>query len=373
MPGSKSVAQRALLLATRKGARVCNVPESEDIDRLCGGLRALGFAVQEAPGERTIAGAMHDDPAEIDVGDNGTAARCLTALAAVRPVETTIDGSERMRQRPMQPLCEALRQLGAEVEGDALPLTVRGPLKAGHVKVSTELSSQFATALILVVDRVPGLRVNVVGRRSFSYVGLTAYVQRGFSDPYHVEPDFSSAAPFAVGAATTRGDLLLKGMSLSSPQPDARLFPFLNLAGAKVTEEAGGIRVQGTESLRGITVDLASSPDLAPLFGVLGARADGETAVTGAPQLRHKESDRINSTVELIRALGGDATARDDGFTVTGGIPLKGRPVASSGDHRIAMAAGVLALSVPGVTVTGAEAVQKSYPGFFADLDALTE
>jgi 3-phosphoshikimate 1-carboxyvinyltransferase len=373
VPGSKSVAQRALIVASRKGGTVRNVPESADIERLCEGLRALGYRVEDAPGERTVSGGLSDREAEIDVGDNGTAARCLTALAALRPVRTVIDGSKRLRRRPMAPLCAALRELGAEVEGDEFPIAVRGPLEGGTVRISTDLSSQFATALILMVDRVSGLRVNVLGKRSFAYVSLTAFVQRDFASPYAVEPDFSSAAALAMAAATTGGDLLLEGLSLSSPQPDARLCPFLNKAGARVTEEDEGIRVRGGGPLVGVRADISNCPDLAPLLGVLGALSEGETVVSGAPHLKYKESDRIASTVALIRALGGDAEPGEDGFRVRGGRPLRKATLSSAGDHRVAMAAGVLALSVPGVTVTGAEAVGKSYPGFFSDLASLTE
>ena len=372
LAGSKSITQRALIIATRRGGVVQNVPESDDIDRMCDGLRALGFLVDERPGERHVSGEFSLEPATIDCGDNATAARCLAALAALREVETTIDGTDRLRRRPVAPLCAALRELGAAVEGDAFPLTVRGPIEGGTVRLSTDVSSQFATALIMIVDRVKGLRVNVVGRRSFSYVGLTAFVQRHFRSPYVVEPDFSSAATLAVAAATSGGDLFLEGLSISSPQPDARIVGYLNRAGARVTEEEGGIRIRGGR-LSGVYANIANCPDLAPVLGVLAALAEGETIVTGAPHLRDKESDRIASTVGLIRAVGGEAEPMDEGFRVKGGRPLRGTRLSSSGDHRIAMAAGVLALSVPGVTVTDAEAVRKSYPRFFEDLEALTE
>lgn len=372
VPGSKAIAQRALVLATRRGGTVRNVPESEDLEGLCGGLRALGYEVGGAGGTRTVSGSASDADAFVEVGDNATAARCLLALAALRPAWATIDGSPRLRQRPVEPLCSALREIGATVEGDALPVRVRGPLHGGVVRLTTDLSSQFATALVLLVDRVKGLRVNVSGSRSFSYVGLTAFVQRAFRDPFDVEPDFSSAAALMVAAATSGGDLLVEGLAISSPQPDARVVGHLNRAGARVTGEEGGIRVRGGR-LAGIRADLASCPDLAPLVGAMGALAEGTTVVAGAPHLRHKESDRIAATVALLRALGGEADAEPDGFRVRGGLPLRGGPVSAAGDHRIAMAAGVLALSVPGVTVAGAEAVRKSYPRFFEDLAALTE
>jgi 3-phosphoshikimate 1-carboxyvinyltransferase len=272
----------------------------------------------------------------------------------------------------VRPLCDALRELGASVEGDGFPVRVKGPLRGGAVRLTTELSSQFATALVLLVGRVPGLRVHVSGSRSFSYVGLTAFVQRAFTDPFDVEPDFSSAAALMVAAATSSGDLLLEGLKVSSPQPDARVVGHLNRAGARVTGEEEGVRVRGGP-LTGIRADLASCPDLAPVLGALGALAQGSTTVSGAPHLRHKESDRIAATVSLVRALGGEAEARPDGFVVRGGLPLRGASVPAMGDHRVAMAAGALALSVKGVTVTGAEAVRKSYPSYFEDLAALTE
>lgn len=370
--GSKSIAQRALILATRGGATLRNVPDSEDVDRMCDGLRRLGFRIDTEPGTLVVSGSFSAREVTLDVGDNGTAARYLTAFAALRDVRTVIDGSARLRERPMGPLVDALRELGATVEGDALPLAVRGPLRGGTIRLSTDVSSQFATALILIVDRVKGLRVNVIGRLSFSYVGLTAFVQRHFKSPYEVEPDFSSAAALAVAAATSRGDLFLEGISISSPQPDARIVPYLNRAGARVTEEEGGVRIRGGQ-LHGLRADVSNCPDLAPLLGALGALAEGETVVTGAPHLVHKESDRIESTVALVRALGGEAEPLEDGFRVQGGVPLRGATVSSAGDHRIAMAAGALALSVPGVTVSGSEAVRKSYPRFFEDLESLTE
>jgi len=119
--------------------------------------------------------------------------------------------------------------------------------------------------------------------------------------------------------------------------------------------------------------DVASCPDVAPLLGALGALATGTTTVAGAPHLRLKESDRIAATVALVRAVGGEAEPLADGFRVAGGRALCGGTVSAAGDHRVAMAAGVLALSVPGVTVAGWEAVRKSYPRFFDDLAALTE
>jgi len=372
VPGSKSIAQRALLLAARRGGVVRNVPDNEDLARMCAGLRALGFRVEARGGEREVSGGFSDAEARIDAGDNGTAARCLLALAALRPAPTTVDGSPRLRRRPVQPLCEALRTLGAHVEGDAFPVTVRGPIRGDVVRIAADVSSQFATALVLLVDWVPGLKVQVAGRASLSYVALTAFVQREFASPYDVEPDFSSAAAFAAAAAATRGSLLLRGLSLSSPQPDARVLPILNRLGARVAEVPGGVQVQGGP-LRAIRADVADCPDLAPLLAALGALAHGTTEIVGAPHLVHKESDRIARSVAMVRAVGGAAEPLPDGIRVEGGGGLRGGVVDAAGDHRIAMAGAVLALCIDGVTVAGSESVAKSYPAFFADLQSVTE
>jgi len=372
VPGSKSIAQRALILATKRGGFVTNVPDGGDVAVLCDGLRALGYTIEELPGARSVDGTMSDEAVEIDVADNGTAARCLTALAALRSAPTRIDGSARIRERPMGPLIAALRKLGAHIDSDSLPLTVRGPLTGATISIDTDKSSQFATALVLIVNRVAGLKVKVSGKQSFAYVGLTALVMRKFESPYAVEPDFSSAANHAVAAAISDGDLTLTGLNMSSPQPDARILPFLNRAGARVTQEDAGVRIRGGE-LTGIHANVGNCPDLAPLLAVLGALAEGETVVSGAPHLIHKESNRIGAVVELIRAVGGEIEPREDGFVVHGGRSLRGAALSSCGDHRIAMAAGVLALRVPGVTVTGSEAIRKSYPAFFEDLASLTE
>ncbi|MFQ5845402.1 MAG: hypothetical protein ACE5JG_10495, partial [Planctomycetota bacterium] len=222
-PGSKYVAQRAIVLASHRGGTVTNVPENDDVDRLCDGLRRLGYRVDEGPGERRIGGSPAASDAQLDLGDNATGARFLMALAALREARTVIDGSPRLRERPMRPLCEALRRLGVRVEGNRLPVALRGPMRGREVFVESDGSSPFASALILLVDRVPGLRVQVSGRESLSFVGLTAHVHRTFQDPYPVEADYGAAAPFAAAAAATDGDLLVEDLAWTSPQPDARV------------------------------------------------------------------------------------------------------------------------------------------------------
>ena len=152
VPGSKSIAQRALILAARKGGTIRNVPDSTDVGRLCSGLRALGYNVDEQPGVRVFSGGLSTEPATIFVGENGTAARCLTAMAALRDARTVIDGSEGLRRRPIGPLCQALRELGAEVDGDEFPVTVRGPIEGRAIEVSTERASDSANSVVSAVE-----------------------------------------------------------------------------------------------------------------------------------------------------------------------------------------------------------------------------
>jgi 3-phosphoshikimate 1-carboxyvinyltransferase len=258
------------------------------------------------------------------------------------------------------------------------------------VALPSGLSSQYASALLLCAARAGGVDLTLVGDTvSDGYLGLTCAVLERFGVPvardgpslrvapgapratrFVVEADASSAAPWWAAAALTGGTAVVEGVPWGTCQPDAALLSVLERMGASVQPTPDGwVRVDGPGGpLRGAgDVDLRASPDLAPVVGALAAGAAGETRVVRAPHLRFKESDRVASVVAAVRAVGGDADGREDGFVVRG-RPLSGGRVAVTGDHRIVLAFGVLGLVVPGVVLDGAQAVEKSYPGFLADL-----
>jgi 3-phosphoshikimate 1-carboxyvinyltransferase len=266
-----------------------------------------------------------------------------------------------------------------------------GPWRRRDVALRADVSSQFATALLLAAPRAGGLRLELVGPVvSDGYLELTAAALEAFrvpltrdagrwvveggapvAAPLAVEADASSAAAWWAAAARTGGRVVVEGVPCATKQPDAALLGLLERMGARVAATPEGeVEVTGPGGpLRALgEVDLRGCPDLAPLVAALAADAEGETLVVGAPHLRWKESDRVASVVAAVRAVGGEAEPREDGFLVRG-RPLSGGRVLVEGDHRIALAFGALGLWVEGVVLEGAQAVAKSYPHF---LDALT-
>lgn len=407
VPASKSLHQRALLLATlspvgHTTTLVAGGPAPDDVVALA---RALGgLTGQRVRTEGEIPGAMQGsvlvggrDRVRCDLGMNATGLRMLAVAAGLRPAgaRTLLTGRPRLRARPHRPLLRALARLGAHARRrPSGALRVLGRPWARHeVAIAAETSSQPASALLLAAGPAGGLRLTLAGDVvSRGYLALTETVLAAFGLPvegegalrrvaagsprcarYVVEPDASSAAVWWAAAALTGGKAEVHGLSARSCQPDVALLDVLARMGASVaTSSAGHVVVQGPPRLGGAgDVDLRDAPDLAPLVAALAAGADGETRVVGAAHLAVKESDRIATAVAAVRAVGGEAEPAADGFVVRGrllGEDGRARVVAVAGDHRIALAFGALGLRVAGVVLRGVEAVGKSYPGFPAAL-----
>lgn len=407
VPPSKSLHQRALLLAVLgdRGAAtdlVARGPVPEDVVRFAAALSGLVGRV--VPPVGTVLGAVGDDGAleggrdrrRLDLGMNGTGLRLAVTAAGLRPLgaRTLLTGRPRLRARPHDVLLRALARLGAHARRRPTgALRALGRRWDRHdVAMAADRSSQPASALLLNAPRQGGLALTLVGKGvSRGYLALTEHVLAAFGCPvatrgpvrvvaagaprcarFVVEPDASSAAVWWAAAAVTGGRARVRGLGAGSAQPDVAALAVLTRFGARVEAGPDGDAVVvGPARLVGAgEVDLRDSPDLAPLVAALAAGADGETRVVGAPHLRDKESDRIETAVAAVRALGGDADGTDDGFVVRG-RPLVGGVVRVAGDHRLALAFGVLGLRVAGVVLAGVEAVAKSYPGFPAVLAAV--
>ena len=411
VPPSKSIHQRALLLAVLgdRGATtdlVAHGPVPEDVRRLAGAL--AGLVGRPVAPTGPVAGAVGSngdldgdldggrDRVRCDLGMNGTGLRLAIAAAGLRPVgaRTLLTGRPRLRARPHGVLLRALGRLGAHAHRRLTgAVRVLGARWDRHdVALPADRSSQPASALLLNAPRQGGLAMTLVGPGvSRGYLALTEQVLAAFGCPvttrgptrvvaagsprcprFVVEPDASSAAVWWAAAALTAGRARVRGLGPASAQPDAALLGVLVRMGARVeTGPDGDAVVTGPVRCRGAgEVDLRDAPDLAPLVAALAAGAEGETRVVGAPHLRDKESDRIATAVAAVVALGGDAEGTADGFVVRGRA-LRGGNVAVAGDHRLALAFGVLGLVVPGVALVGVEAVAKSYPGFSAVLRAV--
>jgi 3-phosphoshikimate 1-carboxyvinyltransferase len=403
VPGSKSVTNRALLAAAcADGESVLFSPlESSDTRALAAALRLLGAEIFFEGASWRVVGPIRprgDQAPElvIDVGDAGTPARFLAVLLAALPGRYRLDGSARMRERPMSPLFEAIRGLGGEVtclgrEG-LLPAAIRGgTLHGGRVAIRGDVSSQFLSALQLVSPLVPGgIALDVTGPvASAAYLDLTRQVLEAFGampgagyrpSRFRVPGDDSAACFPIAGALVSGGHVVVRGVARNSAQPDAAFRAWAVVAGATLGWETGeggeeALAVTGppggARALRPLDADVDAAPDAAlPLAAAL-AFAAGTSRLTGVARLAEKESDRLAAAVDLLARCGAAARVEPapDGSPslVIDGARGAPRPAAfaAHADHRVAMAAAVLALVLPRATLDDRACVAKSWPSFW--------
>lgn len=333
----------------------------------------------------------------IDVGDAGTPARFLSALLPAVPGRYRLDGSARMRERPMSPLFEAIRSLGGQVtclgrEGH-LPVAIRGgTLRGGRVAIRGDVSSQFISALQLVSPLVPGgVALDVTGPVvSGAYLALTRGVLEAFgavpgggyrASRYRVPGDDSAACFPIAGALVSGGRVTVRGLARDSGQPDAEFRAWAVRAGGVLAWETAADGEEslvaagppgGARDLKPMDVDVDAAPDAAlPLAAAL-AFADGTSTLTGVARLTEKESDRLAAAVDLLVRAGASAGAGENAggapvlsIAGAGGAP-RAAAFAAHGDHRVAMSAAVLALALPaGSTLDDPACVGKSWPLFW--------
>jgi 3-phosphoshikimate 1-carboxyvinyltransferase len=420
-PPDKSISHRAAIVAAMgEGAgRIDNYLDAADTRSTLDAVRAVG-AEAEADGSAVTvrgAGLRGARPAAIDVGNAGTLLRLMPGWLAGQPGgEWTLDGDESIRRRPVDRVAEPLRMMGAEVDardGRLPPLTVSGsalrgieyrmPVASAQVKSCVLLAGLLADGQTTVIEAKPtrdhtermlrgagaSVRAEDAGTPVTVHGALPA--QRITVEPADrlelgeitIPGDFSSAAFFIAAAAITGGSQIrIDGVGINPGR--IGLLGVLTRMGAAIevieTGAAGrepvATIVSRSGPLQGTRVSAGEVPltiDELPLVALLGCFADGETVVAGAEELRHKESDRIATVVDGLRALGAEIEATDDGFGVSGGGQLRGGRLESHGDHRLAMLGAVAGLaSEDGVDVAGFEAAAVSYPGFEADLRALS-
>jgi 3-phosphoshikimate 1-carboxyvinyltransferase len=395
LPGSKSVTNRALVAAALAPGRseIVAPLDSDDTRALEEALVSLGAAVARGRDLWEVTGPVRgtsEDEVVLDVGPAGTPARFLLALLSALPGRFVLDGSPRMRERPMGPLVEALRSRGARIETlgaeGYLPLRILGgTLTGGEVSIRADVSSQFVSALLLASPIVPGgLSVRAEGRPvSGAYVELTRGVLRAFAPDgayrpaRFVVPGDDSAACFPIaGAVASGGQVRLEGLDPDSPQPDAVFRRWAREAGGRLRwegEGAGAVLVVEGGDPGGLDVDVDPAPDAALPLAALLAFCRGSARLRGVARLREKESDRLSAALDLLRRCGAIASVEDpDGAPSLLIDGSAGRPrradFTSADDHRVAMSAAVLALTLPdGCTLDAPEVVSKSYPGFWDD------
>ncbi len=406
VPPSKSATNRALLLAalTDVPVEIARPLESDDTTALRRCLEAMGASITTTGEGLRVSGPLRgaaDRVIELDAADSGTAARFLAAAAAATPGRFILGGSPRLCERPIGELVDALRSAGARIEYGAgegcLPLTIEGgTVESGEVVVDAARSSQFLSALLLAAIAVDGgLRVRAAGRiASGPYVATTLEVLRDFghsvevggdfavrrggpiSGRYETPGDYSSAVPLAAAVGIAGGEATLEGLRWPSSDADAGALPVLERMGVRLVHGHGGLSASAQrDALRPASVAAGEFPDAVPALAALAALAHGQSTFSGVAQLRLKESDRLAALAALVRAVGAKAEVREDALVVTG--PAAGGAEAVTRlstfrDHRIAMAAGLLSLRLPGLLVEDPGCVAKSYPTFFRDIETLS-
>ncbi len=407
-PGSKSITNRALVCAALAVGEsvLTGALDSDDTRVMIDALRQLGIAVERGRGAAPFSslrivgcgGELPAHGANLYVANSGTTVRFLAAMLTLGRGTFRLDGTPRMRQRPIEDLLVALRQLGADVASELKtgcpPVVVRAKgLRGGRATVAGNISSQFLSGLLMAApyaERDVKLTVqgNLVSR---PYVDMTLAVMASFgvgvqveepcgftiagSQVYHakryaIEPDASAASYFFAAAAVTQGEVTVEGLSRDSLQGDVAFCNCLEQMGCEIRDGLNHITVTG-RPLRGIEVDMNSISDTVQTLAAVALFAKGPTTIRGVAHIRHKETDRLRALAIELHKLGAEVEERNDGLTIMP-RPLHGATIDTYDDHRMAMSLALVGLAVPGVVIRDPGCTAKTYPMFFPDLERLT-
>ena len=402
IPGSKSVTNRALILAAQ-----ANSPStlrrplvSRDSELMVQGLQALGIGIVEQDGivnglpeyQLTLTPAAMTGPARIDVGNAGTVMRFLPPLAALATGEVSFDGDTRSHERPLAPLIKALEQLGISIEHEgrySMPLSLHGTgtVRGGEVTIDASESSQFLSALLLVApsftdgitvihkgDKLPSMphiEMSVAMLRDF---GATVVVDEDAKSwrvlpgalngcELLVEPDLSNAAPFLSIAMLCGGSITIADWPEKTTQPGDQLRSIFSRMGAQISMSDKGLTLKGSGVIHGIDIDLHDVGELTPSIAALAVFADSPSHLRGIGHLRSHETDRLSALTCEINALGGNVEEHKSSLRITP-APLHGGVFHTHDDHRLATAGAVIGLVVPGIEVENIDTTRKTLPDF---------
>jgi len=399
-PPSKAHTHRALFagLLSQGVTEIENPLSCDDTEATAAAISSLGARLERGAHTWSVRSKGYPTMTtrEIHCGESGVTLRFTIPIASLTGAEITLTGRESLMRRPIQPLAEAMGQLGVKVVASKRGVHVEGgPPIGGEVQIRGDVSSQFISGLLLAAPMMrQGLQLEMTSQlESWGYVRLTIEVMKRHgievksndkmsrfdirsNQTYcpaadHVPGDFSSAAFAISAAAITDSKLLIRGLSQDNSQPDSFVVDILSKMGVVAQFLPEGLLVEGGE-LNGINVNVRDCPDLGPVLAVLGCYADGETRISGAGRLRYKESDRLDAVATELRAFGAEIEETGDGLIVYGPCSLQGGIGHSHGDHRVAMALSVAAIGAKGqVLIEDAECISKSYPTFFDDLRIL--
>jgi 3-phosphoshikimate 1-carboxyvinyltransferase len=403
IPGSKSVTNRALILAAQ-----ANSPSllkrpliSRDTELMVAGLKAMGVGITDQPVGNDpawkITPSKLQGPTKVDVGNAGTVMRFLPPLSALAQGDISFDGDPRSYERPLAPVIAALEELGIEIEHDgrySLPLVVKGKgiIPGGALKIDASASSQFLSALLLIapstsdgitathkggaLPSMPHIDMTVQMLRDFGAtvsVDKTAQSWRVESGALHgvdlvIEPDLSNAAPFLSIAMVCGGSITIADWPKQTTQPGDQLREILTQMGAQVSFSAEGLTLTGGESIHGIDIDLHDVGELTPAIAALAALADSPSHLRGIGHLRLHETDRLSALTREINSLGGNVIEDETSLRITPagafGKGLHGGTFHTYEDHRLATAGAVIGLLIADVEIENVATTRKTLPDF---------
>lgn len=403
-PGSKSITNRALACAALADgkSRLSGALHSEDTVVMTEALRSLGIDVDVDTQAATIAvdgcgGNLPSTKADLYVANSGTTVRFLTALVAIGHGTFRLDGTARMRERPIADLVDALQALGVDVQCEqdtnCPPVVIRAAgLTGGAVRIRGDISSQYLSGLLMAAPYArQDTHIEIEGDLvSVPYVDMTLAVMRQFgahvttndgrtytipsqqtysAQDYTIEPDASAASYFWAAAAITGGTVTVEGLSRTSLQGDVAFCECLAAMGCDVQYNNDSITVTGNP-LRGIDTNMCDISDTVQTLSAVAMFAESPTTITGVDHIRHKETDRIGNLAIELRKLGAGVEELADGLRVTP-QPRQGASIATYNDHRMAMSLSLVGLKTPGVIIEDPGCTEKTYPHFFKDLRRL--
>ena len=408
LPGSKSISNRALLLAAlAKGTtRITNLLDSDDVSHMLNALTALGVQVSLSADKTVcditgIAGVFqHQEPLELFLGNAGTAMRPLTAALAVSNVDVTLTGEPRMYERPIGHLVDALLQWDADIEylqhKDYPPLRIRGKaLAGGKISIDGSVSSQFLTAVLMTAPLLAGDSEIVISGELVSkpYIDITlalmarfgvevknnnyqSFVVKGnqqYQSPgdFLVEGDASSASYFLAAAAIKGGTIKVTGIGKNAVQGDIHFADALEAMGATVDWGYDYISVTRNQ-LKGIDRDYNAIPDAAMTIATTALFAQGPTAIRNVYNWRVKETDRLAAMATELRKVGAEVEEGEDYILITPPKQLKHASIATYNDHRMAMCFSLVALSDTAVTIEDPDCTRKTFPQYFEVFSTLS-
>jgi len=402
IPGSKSVTNRALILAAQADSpSVLRRPlVSRDSELMVAGLRALGVGITEKTlsvnGMQELQWLVNPAPmrggVKVDVGNAGTVMRFLPPLAALATGEVAFDGDPRSYERPLGPVIKALEELGVTIEHDgrySLPMKLHGTgnIPGGALTIDASASSQFLSALLLVaasfdngivathkgglLPSMPHIEMTVDMLRSFGadvHIDASAQSWRVKPGKLHgqeliIEPDLSNAAPFLSIAMVCGGSVTIADWPSKTTQPGDQLRSIFAAMGAKISMSEKGLTLTGTGAIHGIDIDLHDVGELTPSIAAVAALADSPSHLRGIAHLRLHETDRLAALTREINALGGNVVEEESALHITP-APLHGGVFHTYDDHRLATAGAVLGLVVPGIEVENIATTRKTLPDF---------